>query len=224
MREIVSFNITNTTNGIVPISILGNNADAMDNSNASTQYQWDLSGFTITNETLIAIQYNTLGVSNFSIKTSSFSGTSLSDVINALNNFNLGSFFITTSGGSTFINNYNNQLAFGTLQIINPSQSASLTYSMNLNLPQDQFDVYKNSILINSFTNPNFSSGTIPVIAGDIIDIDVITSNNPKGTNVFIYNITTGVYILNTTQNNSGNLGKQFIIVANNSYLIGMSD
>jgi uncharacterized delta-60 repeat protein len=100
MREIISFNITNTTNGVVPISILGNNSDEMDNSNESTRYAWDISGFTITNETLVAIQYNNLGISNFVIKSSVFSGTSIQNVIDALNSLIIGSFFTTTESVS----------------------------------------------------------------------------------------------------------------------------
>ena len=224
MREIISFNITNTTNGVVPISILGNNSDPMDNSNANTQYAWNVTGFTLTNETSIAIQYNTLGVSNFTIKTTEFSGTSLNDVVNALNSLQLGSFFITTSGGSTFINNYNNQIAFGSLQIFNPSQATTLSYSFNLNLPQDQADIFVNGLLVASFTDPTFTSGSIPVVAFDNIIFDVNTSNNPKGTNVFVLNLTTGVYLLNTIQTNSGNTGNVWTLLPNTSYLVGMSD
>jgi len=223
MQEIISFNITNNTNGTVPISILGNNADTMDTSNATTKYQWNLTGFTITNEKTILIQYGTNGITN-KIAQLSFNGTTIQSICDTLNTLNLGYFFITTSGGSTFINNYNNNVAFGTLQILNTLQTASLSYSMNLNLPQDQFDVYKNSILVQSFTDPNTSSGTISVVAGDVIIIDVLTSNNPNGTNVFVYNITTGVYLYNTTQLNSGNVGYTWTILANNSYLIGMND
>jgi hypothetical protein len=93
-----------------------------------------------------------------------------------------------------------------------------------LNLPQDQADIYVNAVLINSFTDPTLASGTVSVVAGDSVTLDVLTSNNPKGTNVFVYNITTGVYLFNTTQLNSGNTGYTWTIIANNSYLIGMND
>lgn len=224
IEETLSFTITNTTNGIVPISILGNEADFLDNANANTQYQWDITGFTLTNETQIILQYNNVGQGNYQLVTTSLSGTSLQNVINALNSLNLGVFFITTSGGSTYINNYNNTYAFGTLEILNPSQTASLSYSMNLNLSNDQVDVYVNAVLTNTFTDPNLSSGTIPVVAGDSVNIDFQTSINPKGTRTFVYNITTGVYLLDSTNTSSVNTGTTFVIVANNSYLFGMSD
>jgi hypothetical protein len=223
MQEVVSLSVVNSTNGTVPISILGNNADTMDTSNATTQYQWNLTGFTITNEKTIIIQYGTNGIAN-TIAQLSFNGTTIQSICDILNTLNFGYFFITTSGGSIFINNYNNNVAFGTLQILNTSQPASLSYSFNLNLPQDQADIYVNAVLINSFTDPTLASGTVSVVAGDSVTLDVLTSNNPKGTNVFVYNITTGVYLFNTTQLNSGNTGYTWTILANNSYLIGMND
>lgn len=224
IKETISVGITNNTNGEIPVSLFGNNSDPMDNSNANTQYQWDITGFSVTNETLILLEYNTTGLGNYSIVTTSFSGTSIQGIINALNNLNLGVFFTTTSGGNTYINSYNNTYSFGTLQIVNTNQTASLSYSMNLNLSNDQVDAYINAVLISTFTDPNISSGTIPVVAGDTAFIDFLTSVNPKGTRVFVYNITTGTYLFDTTLTNSGNLGYTWTILANNSYLFGMSD
>ena len=224
IKETISVSVTNNTNGEIPVSIFGNNSDVMDNSNATTQYQWNITGFSITNETILLLEYNTTGSSNYQIVTTSFSGTSLQGIINALNNLNLGVFFLTTSGGSTFINSYNNINSFGTLQIVNTSQPASLTYSMNLNLALDQVDVFVNAVLTNTFTDPNTSSGSIPVVAGDNIVADFSTSFNLKGTRTFVYNITTGIYLLDATNTISVNLPFPFTIVANNSYLIGMTD
>ena len=100
-KETLSFGITNTTNGTIPVSLFGNNADTMDNANATTRYRWDVTGFTITNENNIAIENRNVGVSNLSIARTTFSGTSLQNVINALNGLNLGVFFITTETVST---------------------------------------------------------------------------------------------------------------------------
>ena len=130
MVEVISFNITNNTNGTVPISILGNNADAMDTSNATTQYQWNLTGFSITNENTILLQYKASGII-YTFAQLSFSGTTIQSICDTLNTLNLGYFFITTSGGSTFINNYNNNVQFATLQIFNPLTTTALNYQFN---------------------------------------------------------------------------------------------
>jgi hypothetical protein len=224
IEETLLFTINNTTNGSVPVSILGNEADINDNANANTQYQWNLTGFTITNETLLVLEYNTTGSANYQLVTTTFSGTSIQGVINALNNLNLGVFFLTTSGGSTFINSYNDINSFGTLQIVNTSQPASLSYSFNMNLSSDLANIFVNAILIVSFTDPSLVSGNVPVVAGDSILFDYETSVNLKGTRVYVYNITTGVYLYDVTQLSSVSISVPFTIVANNSYLIGMTD
>jgi hypothetical protein len=128
MKEILNFNIINTTNGIVPVSLFGNNGDPMDNANASTQYSWNLGGYVLSGENTITIQNKGINSASFSLSTVSFSGTSLNDVVTALNTLNLGSFFVTTSGSSNIINNYNNNVVFGILNIFNNS-APSLTYA-----------------------------------------------------------------------------------------------
>lgn len=122
-EEVVSFNITNTTNGSIPMSIMGNNTDVMDNSNASTRYFWDLTGFALTNEDTITIQYQYSGQSGFSIASVKVQGTTLQSVADALNTLNIGTFFLTSSGGSTYLNNYNQNVAYGSISI---TSSASI--------------------------------------------------------------------------------------------------
>ena len=97
MQENITLNIRNTTNGEIPISILGNNADPMDNANASTQYLWDLTGLLLFTEQSVYIQYKSVGQPTFTSATATFSGRILQNVVNALNTLNIGSFFITTS-------------------------------------------------------------------------------------------------------------------------------
>jgi len=121
MKEIVNFAILNTTNGNVPISLFGNNADSMDNANATTQYLWNLTGFSVTNENNVLVQYSGVNQTTLTYAIASFSGNTLQDVVDALNTLNLGSFFITTSGGNTYINNYNQNLIFSQLNIYAPS-------------------------------------------------------------------------------------------------------
>jgi hypothetical protein len=186
MQEVISLNLVNTTNGTVPISILGNNGDAMDTANATTRYQWNLTGFTITNENTILLQYKTSGII-YTIAQLSFSGTTIQSICDTLNTLNLGYFFITTSGGSTFINNYNNNVQFATLQIFNPASTTALNYQFNyVGLGMD-VKIYVNAIVLYSNSSPNTDSGNIPVIAGNLIDFNGGTFATPTGTNYYIY-------------------------------------
>jgi len=222
MQEVISFNITNNTNGTVPISILGNNADAMDTTNATTKYQWNLTGFTITNENTISIQYRTSGII-YTIAQLIFSGTTIQSICDTLNTLNVGFFFITTSGGSTFINNYNNNVAFATLQIFNPASTTALNYQFNYGGVASLIKIYVNAVTIYSGGTPNTDSGNIPVVAGDTILFQGSTTAIPTGTNIYIYNLTTSTYIYNNTTTSAITFNETFTISANNSYLVGMN-
>lgn len=223
MQEVISLNLINNTNGTVPISILGNNSDAMDTANATTRYQWNLTGFTITNENTILLQYKTSGII-YTIAQLSFSGTTIQSICDTLNTLNLGYFFITTSGGSTFINNYNNNVSFATLQIFNPASTTALNYQFNYSGVGMDIKIYVNAVTIYSGGTPNTDSGNIPVVAGDSIDFQGSTFATPTGTNIYIYNITTSSYIYNNTTTSSISFFESFTISANNSYLIGMNN
>jgi hypothetical protein len=223
MQEVISLNLINNTNGTVPISILGNNSDAMDTANATTRYQWNLSGFTITNENTILLQYKTSGII-YSIAQLSFSGTTIQSICDTLNTLNLGYFFITTSGGSTFINNYNNNVQFATLQILNPASTTALNYQFNYVGAGMDVKIYNNAIVLYANGTPNTDSGNIPVVAGDSIDFQGSTFATPTGTNIYIYNITTSTFIYNNTTTSSIGFFESFTILANNSYLIGMNN
>ena len=222
MQEVISLNLINNTNGTVPISILGNNGDAMDTANATTRYQWNLTGFTITNENTILLQYKTSGII-YTIAQLSFSGTTIQSICDTLNTLNLGYFFITTSGGSTFINNYNNNVSFATLQIFNPASTTALNYQFNYGGVASQTKIYIVVTVVYSNGTPNTDSGNIPVVAGDVINFQGDTTAIPTGTNIYIYNLTTSTYIYNNTTTSSITFNETFTISANNSYLVGMN-
>lgn len=220
-EEILNFSITNNTNGTVPISLFGNNADPMDTSNATTQYSWNITGFSITNETLILLQYKPSSSSSFQLATIGFSGTSIQNVLDALNTLNLGYFFITTSGANTYINNYNNNVAFSNLQILNVS-TTSLTYSWNLVGSGGKAQIYKNAIIQVNDTSPITSSGSVSVVGGDSIQFSETATSNP--TTFGILNLTTGVYIQNVTLAPSTGASPTFTITSGNSYFLFAND
>lgn len=201
MIETVTFNIQNTTNGTIPLSLFGNNADPMDNANATTRYFWNVSSLTITNEQSIYIQYKTVGQANFSTATTSFSGNTIQSVVDALNTLNIGSFFITTSGASTFINNYNLNLVFGTLSIYS-SITTSLSYSITLLSAGGSGNIKRNGVNQITLISPYTNSGTISIVNGDNISINGITTtsinnqiliqqtNNQTGITTTLYTLT----------------------------------
>ena len=181
MQEQVTFNIQNTTNGTIPLSLFGNNADPMDNANATTRYFWNVSSLTITNEQSIYIQYKTVGQANFVTATTSFSSNTIQSVVDALNTLNIGSFFITTSGASTFINNYNNNLVFGTLSIYS-SITTSLSYVITMVNGGGSATIQKNAVVQATFTPPVTTSGSVSVVNNDAIIFSGTTNSTGNNT------------------------------------------
>jgi uncharacterized delta-60 repeat protein len=130
IQETLSFGITNNTNGVVPISIFGNTADILDNANVTTRYFWDVTSYTYENNN-ITLVVTSGGVTT--TYTTIFTGTTLEDVVYALNQLGLAYFFLTTSGGSTFINVYTLNYTFGNLTIGNTTLLNTIFVPLNFN-------------------------------------------------------------------------------------------
>jgi len=218
MVEIINLNITNNTNGFVPISILGNNADPMDNSNATTQYAWNLGTFAITNENTILIQFRGVNSGTYTILNVTFGGTTIQDVCNALNTLNLGSFFVTTSGANSIINNYNQNIVFGFLTIYSPT-TTSLNYTWSMSGAGGKADILRNLVPQVTDVSPITTSGSVSVVGGDSIRFDQ-TATNTLPTTFSVYNLTTSTFLYNVTLPISTGTSFTFPIVTNNSYLL----
>lgn len=169
MKEIINFNIVNTTNGLVPVSLLGNNADQMDTANATTSYVWNIGTFVPTTENQILIEYKNTGALAFTTTTVSLSEKSTQGIINALNTLNLGFFFATTSGGNTFINNYNQNIVFGIVNVFNSAVPQQVTYSLYTTSIGGDNNIFQNAVSQLSVLNPTVSNGIINAVNGDTI-------------------------------------------------------
>lgn len=165
----LSFNISNSTNGDIPVSILGNPANQMDNANATTNYNWDVTSLTFGSLDSIAILYRGVFEVSFNTAQLSFSLQTYQAVCDALNTLNLGVFFVTTSGGSTFINNYNQNFVFGQLNIYNSATPQQINYSFNTTDAGGSNDIFKNAVNQVSVLNPVVTSGVINASNGDTI-------------------------------------------------------
>ena len=53
----IGLQIRNNTNYPQQINVMGNPTNLLDTANATTEYRYDLTGFTITNENFVSIQY-----------------------------------------------------------------------------------------------------------------------------------------------------------------------
>ena len=169
-NETLSFNITNSTNGIIPSSILGNPANLMDNANATTRYAWNVTSLTFGSLDSISILFKGVFEVSFSTAQLSFSLQTYQGVCDALNTLNLGVFFVTTSGGSTFINNYNENFVFGQLSIYNSATPQQINYFFDTTPDTGgSNNIFKNAVSQVSVLNPVTTNGVINASNGDTI-------------------------------------------------------
>ena len=91
-NETISFNITNSTNGIIPSSILGNPANPMDNANATTRYAWNVTTLSFGSINSISIQYRGISQTIFSVASLNVQVQNYQEICNSLNTLNLGVF------------------------------------------------------------------------------------------------------------------------------------
>ena len=80
-------NITNSTNGIIPSSILGNPANPMDNANATTRYAWDVTTLTFGSINSISLQYRGTLQTVFSVASLNVQVQNYQEICNSLYTF-----------------------------------------------------------------------------------------------------------------------------------------
>jgi hypothetical protein len=216
MIEILNFNIQNTTSGIVPVSFFGNNSDPMDNSNATTQYQWNTSSLVINTENFVSIQFKSKNDSFYSLANISFGGGNLINVVNALNTLNIGAFFLDANNR---INNYNDNIQYANLTIYNNVSNTFVNYSFSFNTSGDSAEIFKNGVSQVIKTAPTNTSGQFNISTGNNILLDIQIGITP--TNYFVLNLSTNSYLVNNIIS-STNVGYSFVAQANCSYLINV--
>jgi hypothetical protein len=213
----LTLTIQSNVNYAVPINILGNVFNPLDTANATTQYQYNVTSFSITTEKSIALQYKPAGASTFSVFNTSFVGNTIQDVVNAMNTLNIGYFVAYTQSGSTYITTYNDNYVFGILNIFDPAL-AYLYYAFNLTDVGDAVKIVKNAITVVSDTAPSTASGSVPVVAGDSIVYD--TGTGTLSGTFAVYNLTTNTYLYNQTLPPASSNVFSFTIAAGNSYYL----
>jgi hypothetical protein len=221
MREVLSFYLENNTSGLVPVSLFGNNSDPMDNSNATTQYQWNTSSLVINTQNWVSIQFKSVNESFYSLANIPFGGGSLINVVNALNTLSIGAFFLDANKR---INNYNNNIQYANLTIYNSVGDTIANYSFSFSGVGFSAEILKNSVSQVLSTSPSSANGQFVISGGDTILFNVTTGGNVKATNYFVFNLSTNSYLVNNYILNGSDIGYSFVAQANCSYLLGMQN
>jgi hypothetical protein len=115
----ISLNIRNNTNYPQEINIMGNPANLLDTSNATTEYRWNFTTFVFTIENAISVQYKLNGAAVFSVFTFGLPSKTLQGVQDALNQLGIGYFNSYTELGQKYIGTYNDNYTFGQINIFN---------------------------------------------------------------------------------------------------------
>jgi hypothetical protein len=224
----VTLTIKNNVNYPVPINILGNIFNPLDTSNATTQYQYNLTGFSITTENTIGIQYKPIGATSFSLFTTTFIGTNLQDIVNGLNLLGIGFFVLYTESGSTYISTYNDNYVFALLNIYNPTSISlppSALFDGEMTGTSGSVDVYVNLVATSFIVPPSFSVQTpLIVTSTDTIRIAGVASNSNSKKVAYIINLTTGVTIFYINLSIGESFDSGNILVGNNSYQLSYFD
>lgn len=136
----LSLTITNNVNYPVQINILGNPYNLLDTANATTEYQWDVTGFTFGLENEVTIEYKLNGAPVFSTYSGQFAPQTLQAVVDVLNGLGIGFFSLYTIGANTYIGTYNDQYTFGNLNIFSPGFLFGSGFDVFLNATTTQAD------------------------------------------------------------------------------------
>jgi len=102
----------------------------LDTSNATREFRWDITGFSITNENTISIQYKGNDSTTFNIFVADLGGNNNQSITEALNLLGIGFFYIYDELGFTYLSTYNQTTEFGNVDIYYvppPSPPSSVT-------------------------------------------------------------------------------------------------
>lgn len=218
MKEVIAINIKNNTSSKVPVSLFGNNADLNDNSNATTRYQWNLTGFSVTNEDTVEFQAKGPSASSFSIYNKPLSGNNIQSIIDTLNSFELGTFFLSQSGGNTYIENYSDSVVYGYLNIYNRVDTNVL---LDINMPGAGGDT---SLIIDGsidafIPNPAVVGPTsYPAQTGDLVQL--LGTSNAAITKIKVQDTVDGTFLVNDTVGAATPFNYSFTISQGRTYLI----
>jgi hypothetical protein len=127
--------ITNNRDYPQNTNVMGNPSNLLDTSNAKTEYRYDITGFTFTNENTISIQYRATGSSEaYDLFIADLGGFDNQAIVDGLNLLGIGFFNLYTELGNTYIGTYNERTEFADLNVyytpLPPSQQPIATQAI----------------------------------------------------------------------------------------------
>jgi len=123
----ITLNIRNNKTYPIRINVLGSPYNPLDTTNAKTEYRWDITAFTPSNDDTLTLEYKQYGAAVFSTYTSQIYNTNINGIIAALDGLGIGYFQSYTELGQLYLSTYNDVVEFGLLTISNNGAPATST-------------------------------------------------------------------------------------------------
>jgi hypothetical protein len=123
----ITLNIRNNRTYPIRINVLGGPYNPLDTANAKTEYRWDITAFTPSNDDVLTLEYKPVGAAVFSIFTYQIYNTNTESLIAALDALGIGYFQSYTELGQLYLSTYNDNNVFGLLTITNNGTPATST-------------------------------------------------------------------------------------------------
>jgi hypothetical protein len=172
-KQALYFLLQNNTSGTIPVSLL--NPGTQNNiANAHTRYLWDITGFTFSPLTF-SIQAKWSSGDAYSSFSGSLAAASSSALVAALNNLNIGAFWIETSGPNTYVATWNDRIIYGSLTV--GATTSQVDWVNSTNTASGSLVIRKNLVIQVNDLNPGITVGSIMnLVDGDSIKVDVTAS------------------------------------------------
>lgn len=170
--------LKNNTSGTIPVTLLNPSLPNNNIANQFTEYVWDVSAvvYSPLNFSLQAKFNNADPFENF---TGNLAAGNVNALLAALNNLNIGSFWIETGVGTTSIVTWNDNAIYGQLTVgaasvppINVGWFNSTTIAGGFL----SIDVNTINVLNSANVGSSVNEGNIQVANGDLIDVNVTAS------------------------------------------------
>jgi hypothetical protein len=123
----ITLNIRNNRTYPIRINVLGGPYNPLDTANAKTEYRWDITAFTPSNDDVLTLEYKPVGAAVFSTFTYQIYNTNTEALISALDSLGIGYFQSYTELGQLYLSTYNDDYVFGLLTITNNGTPATST-------------------------------------------------------------------------------------------------
>ena len=123
----ITLNIRNNRTYPIRINVLGSPFNPLDTANATTEYRWDITAFTPSNDDVLTLEYKPVGAAVFSTFTYQIYNTNTEALISALDSLGIGYFQSYTELGQLYLSTYNDNYVFGLLTITNNGTPATST-------------------------------------------------------------------------------------------------